>query len=202
MKLNVYIDTKDNYLFQHIQTHLNRFIAHIQYVSYENLKEPFIVFKEVNSIWDLQAHVYPSHTVIYILNNAELIFLALDYSPLGFIRKDQFDNDIENIIHVITKIYQNLESILTLKIGYTHIQLESSQITYIESYGHYLVIHTLNSEYRIREKISDMLKKLPINFKRIHKSIIVNQTYVHSQQGQELILNNGERLPIGRKYKF
>ena len=29
MNLNVYIDTKDNYLCQHIQTHLNRFIAHI-----------------------------------------------------------------------------------------------------------------------------------------------------------------------------
>ena len=202
MNLNVCIDTKDLVLQQRIQESLEQSFSNINYMSYESFHEPIIFFKDIYSIKELQSKSYPMNTVILITDNPELLFLSLDYQPLGFIRIDQFDKDIQNVIHLIIKIYQNLESILTLKISQTYIQLKSSHIIYIESYGHYLTIHTMNGEYRIREKISDILNRLSVDFKRIHKSIIVNTGYVKQKDGQEVILHDGKRLPIGRKYKF
>lgn len=202
MNLNICIDTKDLVLQQRIQQSLEQSFSNINYMSYESFHEPIIFFKDIHSIKEFHSKTYPMNTVILIIDNPELLFLSLDYQPLGFIRKDQFDKDIQNVIHLIIKICQNLESILTLKISQTYIQLKSSHIIYIESYGHYLTIHTMNGEYRIREKISDILNRLSVDFKRIHKSIIVNTEYIKQKDGQEVILHDGKRLPIGRKYKF
>lgn len=203
MFLNVLFDIEDPALYDTLQKMLT---SHFQYqlITYQDLKEPMIIFKELNSLKELKImknKMLPQHTIIYITNHSEYIFLALDQYPLCFIRKDMFQEDLQKAIQLIQNIYQNIEQVLTLKIGYSYIQLKTSQIIYIESLGHYLIFHTLTGEYRTREKIKTMIEQLPRSFEQVHKSYIVNQQYILERKANEILMKKGISIPVGRMFK-
>lgn len=203
MFLNILLDIEDKSLQDNIQKELN---SHFQYhsITYKDLKEPMIIFKEINTLQQLKTmknKMLPQHTVIFIINNPEYMFLSLDQYPLCFIRKESFIEDLQKAVEFIKNIHQNIEQVLTLKIGYSYIQLNTSQIVYIESLGHYLIFHTQTGEYRTREKIKSILKELPRSFEQVHKSFIVNKEYIVKSKTNELEMIKGISIPRGRAFK-
>lgn len=74
-------------------------------------------------------------------------------------------------------------------------------IAFIESMGDYVKIITTSSDPVItRERISHIIKELPENFLRIHRSFIINSQKVDYFSKTELQVN-GTNLPISRTYK-
>lgn len=190
MFLNILLDIEDKSLQDNIQKELN---SHFQYhsITYKDLKEPMIIFKEINTLQQLKTmknKMLPQHTVIFIINNPEYMFLSLDQYPLCFIRKESFIEDLQKAVEFIKNIHKNIEQVLTLKIGYSYIQLNTSQIVYIESLGHYLIFHTQTGEYRTREKIKSILKELPRSFEQVHKSFIVNKEYIVKSKDRKSVV--------------
>lgn len=51
-------------------------------------------------------------------------------------------------------------------------------IRYIESFAHYVDIHTADRTYEMRAGISQLETNLPKNFFRCHRSYIINLLYV------------------------
>ena len=79
--------------------------------------------------------------------------------------------------------------------------LSLSDIRYVESYNHSIVIHqsTDNSTYYF--SLSDFEKQLPMGqFARCHNSYLVNLDEVREIGRTELSLQSGETLPMGRTY--
>ena len=82
----------------------------------------------------------------------------------------------------------------------------TEEIDWIGSEGHYLELYLGRERHLIREKLSDLEKKLdPQNFARIHRSIIVNLNRVKSLHplfngDQLVILENGRELNLSRTY--
>lgn len=203
MFLNVLLDVEDCSLYNILEKELT---SHFQYqlITYQDIKEPMIIFKELNTLKQLKImknKMLPQHTVIFITNQSEHIFLALDQYPLCFIRKEIFQEDLQKAIQLIQNIYQNIEQVLTLKIGYSYIQIKTSQIIYIESLGHYLIFHTLTGEYRTRAKIKTMTQQLSSSFEQVHKSYIVNQQYILERNSHEILMKKGILIPVGRTFK-
>ena len=89
---------------------------------------------------------------------------------------------------------------------YEMIKLED--IIYIESYGHDIILHTLNREYTIKEKlyeIEGMYEKR--GFIRINKSIVVNKDQIQSIKPSintkfTLLMNNHSKLIVTRSYYY
>lgn len=74
-------------------------------------------------------------------------------------------------------------------------------IVYVESLGNYVRIFiTSGEEILTKEKISSLKERLPDNFVRIHRSILVNRHKVRSYSRESITLDETE-LPISRKYK-
>ncbi|MGI6106206.1 MAG: LytR/AlgR family response regulator transcription factor [Raoultibacter sp.] len=74
-----------------------------------------------------------------------------------------------------------------------------SDIVYIESFSHYITIHTKTKEFRSRKGISEVEEELDSEqFLRIHRSYIVNVKYISAIGKKELQLENGETLPISQ----
>lgn len=74
-------------------------------------------------------------------------------------------------------------------------------ITYVESVGNYVQIHTSADEPMLtKEKISYMEERLPDHFLRIHRSILVNRDKISSYTRESVIMDEIE-LPVSRKYK-
>ncbi len=80
------------------------------------------------------------------------------------------------------------------------IKLNHSEINYIEAYGNYIKIHTEQMTL-VPQTLTDCLKKLPSPFIRIHKSYAINFNKLKLIDGNQLILINGIKLPIGKFYR-
>jgi len=90
---------------------------------------------------------------------------------------------------------------LFVKVDNTSYQLNYADILYVEAYGNYLKIHTANKSYIIRETMQNIENKLagPV-FIRVHKSYIVNVSFIEKITGNVIYLT-GKEIPIGISYK-
>lgn len=205
MDFKVIIDIQDQTIASFVATKLKNQINNLNLISYQDNYATAIIFKELQSLSDLKKfHIkeIKNHTVVIITDNQELMFLALDLYPLSFIRKTDLDNDLAKTISLILNINKDIEQVLTFKMGHSYIQIKTNKIIWIESFGHYLYIHTKTGEYKVREKIGNILEKIDTSkFIRVHKSYIVNQDYILKRNTNEIELISHDIIPIGRKYK-
>ena len=89
---------------------------------------------------------------------------------------------------------------LTFQVEKTLVSVRLYDVQYIESYGHYVVMHTGEESYRFRGTLKDIFSRLPKGFfVSPHKSYIVNLEHVKSATASEICMNCGSRIPIGRK---
>ena len=79
------------------------------------------------------------------------------------------------------------------------IRIYMRDILYVESDGHYCVLHTKNDRILMREKISSLYAKLENRgFFLCHRSYIVNMAYVSRITKKDIILDDMHKIPIAR----
>ncbi|UOY09099.1 response regulator transcription factor [Muricauda sp. SCSIO 64092] len=89
-----------------------------------------------------------------------------------------------------------------IKLGYAHIKIAIDDIYHISSDSDYSEIITVNKKYISSEPLRSWMETLPKNrFYRIHKSHIVNLKKIEKIVGNQVCLQGGQKLPIGRAYK-
>lgn len=107
------------------------------------------------------------------------------------------------------KLFRSLDDHLksekiTFLIFKTHngtIKIRESDITYCESVQRHTIIHTVSEAYEILVNLGEVEKKLPKNkFARCHKAYIVSFFHIKRYYNTYIILENGEKAYIGRKY--
>ncbi|WP_430831765.1 LytR/AlgR family response regulator transcription factor [Clostridium baratii] len=140
--------------------------------------------------------------IIFISENESLVFESLSVQPLQFIRINNFDEDFKNMLKVLGDYLNNINRTITLKTGLATIRLNINNIIFIESFGHYLIVHSTNGEYKVRGKISNIIDEInnPIMI-RVHKSYIINTKFVEEVLSNRLILKSNIDIPIGRSFK-
>ncbi|WP_459209263.1 LytR/AlgR family response regulator transcription factor [Aquimarina rhabdastrellae] len=80
------------------------------------------------------------------------------------------------------------------------IRINFGEINHIEAYGNYIKIFT-EEMILTPQTLTDFLEKLPHNFLRIHKSYVINFDRLKLIDGNQLILQNEIKLPIGKSYR-
>lgn len=140
--------------------------------------------------------------IIFISENESLVFQSLSVQPLQFIRINNFNEDFKNMLKVLDDYLNNINRTITLKTGLATIRLNINNIIFIESFGHYLIVHSTTGEYKVRGKISDIIDEInnPIMI-RVHKSYIINTKFVDKILSNRLILKSNIDIPIGRYFK-
>lgn len=88
----------------------------------------------------------------------------------------------------------------TFVIDDSTVTLPLKDIQYIEMFGHYAVVHESSKEYRFRGTLKEIMAMLPKGyFAMPHKSIVVNLEHIRSASSSEILLDNGDRVPISRR---
>lgn len=88
-----------------------------------------------------------------------------------------------------------------LKSGYDFVKVSSNDIIFIKSDADYTEIVTTEKKYLSSESMKNWLTKLSSSFVQIHKSFIVNTSYLEKVSGNQVYLSNEKVLPLGRAYK-
>ncbi|MFQ6794363.1 MAG: LytR/AlgR family response regulator transcription factor [Thomasclavelia sp.] len=153
-------------------------------------------FEEIEQIKKLKEKT--NCKCICIINDSNLIFEAIAIHPLNIWRKKYIQEDSQILKELMNLDYRVVE----FQSGSNSIIVATKDIIYIESYQHYLTVHTINASFKIRMNISKMLQELADqNFIQVHRSYIINKNYLLRIEKKYCFLINEIEIPIGRKYQ-
>jgi len=109
-------------------------------------------------------------------------------------KSDRSQNDPQNIIRegAIKSIF--------VKSNKKIIKVNFKDISHVEAYGNYIKIHT-DKMILTPQTLSEFLNKLPDTFIRIHKSFIINFDSLKLIDGNQIVLYDDTKLPIGKSYR-
>lgn len=94
---------------------------------------------------------------------------------------------------------------LTIKNGQKSIIVNVEEIKWIGSDGPYLYIHTADRKHVILDSLKNIITTLPENFKRIHRSTIINIDIIKELKSRgngdyDVTLDDGRELRLSRNY--
>jgi len=125
------------------------------------------------------------------------------------------ENKVENFNLEINKLLKYIKSpnqqeqriSIPIKLGNKISFIKSQNIKYIIASGYYSEIHTLEKKHVLRESLSNLILELgDVNFIRIHRSSIINVTFVQelisSNYGElDVKMNDNKTLRVSKSYK-
>lgn len=140
--------------------------------------------------------------LIFVTNQDALVFETFQYHPFSFIRKSLLEEELYLVLCQAVEELANRQSRYTFKCEKETVTVLLADILYLEAEGNYIMLHTKQAAYRIRETMTHVERALaPKGFVRIHKGFLVNQEAVFRIGNDEITLENGAVLPIGRSNK-
>lgn len=153
----------------------------------------FIILAEYN-----YANLNPVTADVFVLTTTMYAIVL----AVAFIRMAKFflieRSEKENLEH---RIDRNTTKRITVIENRKKRILELGQILFVESLDKFVKIELKDgSVIETKEKISELERRLPDDFIRVHRSIIVNTINITSYS-KEAVIVGGSELPISRTYK-
>lgn len=131
---------------------------------------------------------------IFITAHSDMQMLQdiLKTIPSGYITKPVKKSDLyANILLAAEKLKLQQPKQIIIKDGTANVLLDYQDINYIESDGNYIVIHTINKKYLLRQNMDSIMAQLDDStFYRVHRSYIVNIEKVTSYTRKELLVKD------------
>lgn len=153
--------------------------------------------EEIRKLDEDVSFIFITTTVEYAVQGYLVDALGYVLKPVPYLAFSQILNK------AIRKIKQNQEQVyltVALEDGKKRIAVDS--IFYIESQGHYILLHTEGGDFQTTgplKKVEDLLEKK--GFAKCHNAYLVNLKHVVGTKPASLVLNNGEELAISRTKK-
>ena len=139
--------------------------------------------------------------IVFVTAHDELVYDSFKYHPFAFVRKKYLGNELRNVLKDCQKEIDGRNKRFVFQNASQMVNLAQSEILYFEGQANYLAIHTTGDEYKMRSTMTAVEKELEnCGFLRIHKGFLVNLGHVKILKTENLELDNGELIPIGKSY--
>lgn len=146
-------------------------------------------------------NIFPSIYLVFISSHSYLVHHSLIANPYFFIRKNAYEKDLKIFFELIKNSMKRKE-IIELNYKRERKRIFTNNIIYIEAQLHKLIIYTTEGEYYDNRSLKSIMQSLPLDlFTRIHKSFVLNVSYISIYKGNQIILTNKKILTIGRSYR-
>ncbi len=170
-----------------------------------------IVFLDINmpiiNGIEMIAKLKTKPAIIMTTAYTDFAFQAFENDAIDYLQKpissERFEKAVNKAITNCERKKNNLVNNILLKEDGLKLCFNENEIIYLESMGNYTKFFMRNRPKPIllNEPLSKQIEKLNSNlFLQIHKTFIVNKSFVASKKANILILNNQKTLPIGRKF--
>ncbi len=140
--------------------------------------------------------------LLFITSHREYSTKGYEFRAFRYVLKSEPDEFVKRNIQDAIDEYRNYYFNITVNYKGEIAKVLATSIIYIESFGHTIIIHTMDKEYKSQNKFKDIHELLKSHgFIQCHKSYIINMRYIESIEKNSCInLTNGLKIPIGRKY--
>ncbi|MBK1440994.1 response regulator [Parapedobacter sp. ISTM3] len=143
---------------------------------------------------------------IFLTSHADrsTIEAAKSTRPAGYIVKPFNRNDVYAAIEIA---FNNIEAHdesanIFLPDGKHKTKIHIDEMIYAHAEGNYTTFITTNRKIVLRKCLKEVSETILNNkkFVRIHKSYLVNRDAIRARSASNILLNNGENVPLGRAY--
>lgn len=189
------------------------FFNAIEAIEYIHKNPVDLVFLDINmpgfSGMDMLASMSTPPLVVLTTAYSEYALAGYKYQVVDYLVKPI---DFSAFVAAIDKVFSRtkpvtlssarLPKVLSLKVDGYIIKIDPETITYIQSWGNYVKVHTTGKLYLSPITTLEIEQKLDkTRFRRIHKSYIVALSGIDRITGTQVILKNSVSLPIGSTFK-
>lgn len=126
-------------------------------------------------------------------------FNVIDYL-LKPITKERFDLAVKKYLDYFSQQQFNPSTYIFVKADGKQVKINFSELIFIESLKDYIRLYTKTGKILVLETMKSFENKLPNNFKRIHRSFIINIDFLTSIEGNSVYLGQ-KNIPIGETYR-
>jgi two-component system response regulator AgrA len=195
------ITTKSEEVLEYCSKHNIRNNVYLLDVDVQNSINGIEVAKIIRGL-DVRAYI------IFISAHPEYVLPSLKTRVFDYLIKPVSIETLGKCINSINVDFIKTKTentpLLTIKSGFSMYNLNYDEITYLEKYGHMLVVHTISGKIESSESLESIEAKLDKNnFFRCHKSYIVNTSYISKVDYSNNIihLKNGESCVVSKRLK-
>jgi two-component system LytT family response regulator len=143
---------------------------------------PMVVFCTAYDQYALKA--FETNSIDYLVKPIQLERLKQTVNKLKQFKKNH--HSPQNILEVLKELSKQKEekqmTSITIKKGDKLIFLKLEDISHFEADKNYVTIHSKQEEHLSEQPLSQLEQKLPSNFLRVHRAIIINTNYVMEVQ--------------------
>ena len=136
--------------------------------------------------------------IIFTTSHFELSGEGYEVDALHYLIKPIAET---KLMEVLSKAAQKLSveppSLVIVCNGET-VKILEPDILYIESFRHYVVVHTQSTEYKLKENLSALKGKLSSDFYQTHRSYLVSLKHIRKISRTAVWLDCGAEIPLAR----
>lgn len=142
--------------------------------------------------------------VVYLTSISDYVFDSFETNPVNYLLKNEKDIDkFKKVLDIVIKNSQKREDdYIIISKNNNQYKLNKREIVFIESKGRKIYIHMENGQiHDCYMKLSEVMDYLgEYVFVRVHRSFIINYTFIIKLKNNLVILKNNLEIPIGRSY--
>lgn len=136
--------------------------------------------------------------IVYISSKNNYDRQLFDVQPLHFLQKPIDVSKLLNDIRLAIKILGKGNKIFEFKNLRNTVKVPYKDILYFESKGREISLVSCKMQYTFYDNIQELSKVLPDFFIYPHRSYLVNYGLIACFKFEELIMSNGDIIPISR----
>jgi len=139
--------------------------------------------------------------IVFVTAHDELVYDSFKYHPFAFVRKKFLEEELRSVLQDCQKEFEGRKRRFIFQSSSQTVTLALSDILYFEGQANYLAIHTVDGLYKMRSTMAAVEEELKDSgFLRIHKGFLINLEHIKILKTEELELDKGQVLPIGKSY--
>lgn len=137
--------------------------------------------------------------IIFITGYSEFMADGYDVEALHYLLKPVSGESLYPVLDRAAERLQHQKPTLLITVDGMPVKIGIDDILYAEVFSHSVVIHTTHGNYTTVATIGKFSESLGKDFCRCHRSYLVNLARIRQVQKTELILENGETVPVSRR---
>lgn len=171
--------------------------------------EPFNV-AILDIIMPIQTGIELSRRVYQRNRNCVIAFLTSspDYAlegygvnAVGYLLKPATQQQMDELLaKCVERYHENRPANLIFKAGGVTHNIDADRILYLESRNKQVHVHCADETPVFSGKLSDVIEQLPTGFVQTHKSYVANLLHVTGLGRDEMLIDDGRKIPISRQF--
>ncbi|AKD04292.1 LytTR family DNA-binding domain-containing protein [Pontibacter korlensis] len=174
---------------------------------------PQVVFVDVDmpqlSGVELAEFLSPYSRIVFTTAYEAYALQAFDKNAVDYLLKpftyERFLKTVQRIQHTPTPASSQREQeyfFIKSEVKGRVTRIDLKDVLYVEALENYIRIHTVQGKHVTYLTMKEMEAYLPKeHFLRVHKSYIVHTPYVRAVEGNQIIVDNKDTIPLGAIYR-